>query len=539
MDATKLMGVEAPPRYWVVLETGSNQDFVFESIRQRFTVGASALLKRLPLWVEAAKEQTTGVSIVVNTSGKALLLVSDRAVGRSIVHDVTKRALVEAPGLDLWGYVEDDDDVTAGGKDPMGRLGRLHAHHAAVRYQRVSPLARFPMHPFLESCVTTGRPAVDLGTDGASSAAPSSALALAARSQAGDAIAAIQQESGYGSAVVRALDKEITNGGWVAVIHADGNGIGDVITKISRQDELVNFSKALESATTGALQDAVTGIQTLLDADGKGETRKDWLFPLIIGGDDVTLLCDGRLALDLVRKYLVSFEHRTASDTNSHMAPTLDKCGLDHLSASAGIAFVKPHFPYHAACELAEELARNAKDVKNQDAPINRRSSYDFHVLHDSVIAPLSTIRERLDGANGAFLWPGPFLVSEPDRELQEGWETAHDDGWLVSGIAELAGPRDEQVLSQTSLHELREAILVDALKQPVAGSGFVVGAATGRARSKIAAHSRSPRSLAKMNELLTPHGDGTAIGLLAVLDLADIAAGVSAGQRAEGGNQK
>ena len=78
---------------------------------------------------------------------------------------------------------------------------------------------------------------------------------------------------------------------------------------------------------------------------------------MVVGGDDLTVVCHARLALPLVRAFALAFEEQTA------VQPTVNAITGGGLTAAAGIAYVKPHHPFSAAYGLAEELTASAKQV--------------------------------------------------------------------------------------------------------------------------------------------------------------------------------
>ena len=111
-------------------------------------------------------------------------------------------------------------------------------------------------------------------------------------------------------------DLDELNLDWLAVIHIDGNGLGQIFIKFAEYVEKQTksacdistyrewyrrFSKNLDRCTTDAARFALEQMQERWETRlRKMEKRpkKDWLpvVPLILGGDDLTLLCDGRLA---------------------------------------------------------------------------------------------------------------------------------------------------------------------------------------------------------------------------------------------------
>ncbi len=81
------------------------------------------------------------------------------------------------------------------------------------------------------------------------------------------------------------------------------------------------------------------------------------LRPILLGGDDLTFVCDGRVALDLAVTALKAFEGQPI--------PHLGEDGQDTpLSACAGVALVKAHAPFHRSYELVEDLCRSAKRAR-------------------------------------------------------------------------------------------------------------------------------------------------------------------------------
>ncbi|MGI6618433.1 MAG: hypothetical protein ACOX3Z_01460 [Bacillota bacterium] len=173
------------------------------------------------------------------------------------------------------------------------------------------------------------------------------------------------------------------------VVHIDGNGTGDKIQEWlgrCRQapDEEVRrqyreWSQAINDTLEAAFQ---TVLDDLLAAitDGKVNGKvKDLEFdlfttdlgialplrPLILGGDDLTFICDGRIAPYLAQKALERFD--------GVVIPHLGK-----WSACAGVAIVHTRYPFFRAYDMAASLCRNAKDERR--ARQHKGSWIDWHV---------------------------------------------------------------------------------------------------------------------------------------------------------------
>jgi hypothetical protein len=107
--------------------------------------------------------------------------------------------------------------------------------------------------------------------------------------------------------------------------------------------------------------------------------------PIVFGGDDVTFVCDGRLGLSLATAYLRAFEQQTAR-------AGLGKDG-DGLTACAGVAIVKSHYPFARAYALAEELTRSAKSYRTKEEIAG--SCLDWHFALSGLGGSIKEIRDR------------------------------------------------------------------------------------------------------------------------------------------------
>ncbi len=196
----------------------------------------------------------------------------------------------------------------------------------------------------------------------------------------------------------------------VAVIHADGNGMGIRMDKIAdsvndRNDisesnriyiqRLRDFSNSVNTAGINALKAVVMQLVKNCQWNEKdkkykiaGEIPLDyrngkWMLPfrpLVFGGDDVTFVCNGQLGVSLAAMYLRAFEKET------------EKQGLDNMHACAGIAIVKSHYPFARAYALSEELCGSAKKMLRGEQDC---SALDWHFAQSGLSGSLGAIRKR------------------------------------------------------------------------------------------------------------------------------------------------
>ncbi|AFC23195.1 Cas10/Cmr2 second palm domain-containing protein [Saprospira grandis] len=177
---------------------------------------------------------------------------------------------------------------------------------------------------------------------------------------------------------------------WLAMIHADGNDLGRIIPKLFKgvkgqafRDKQIRFSKALDDATRQAVQKAFTTIFRDDKKDVKsGQEKGKALFeryykeqgnaapilgirPVVIGGDDLSIMVPAEIALDFTKAFLEEFQKETKKELTQVFEEGTE--GYDYvkngLTACAGIAYVTEKFPFHYSADLAESLCSYTKKV--------------------------------------------------------------------------------------------------------------------------------------------------------------------------------
>ena len=108
--------------------------------------------------------------------------------------------------------------------------------------------------------------------------------------------------------------------------------------------------------------------------------------PILLGGDDLTVLTEGRYALPFMASYLTAYEKLTSQDTIlRHLSPRARRDGVPTpMTAAAGVAVVRRNFPFHLAYGLAEKLVDGAKAVGKTTGP--PCSTLGFHALFDTTV---------------------------------------------------------------------------------------------------------------------------------------------------------
>lgn len=159
----------------VMLQTNSNQPFIFSSPRLREQIGASFEITLLSRWVKEAafdmklpsmSTSEKGIKVlpatfwVSDSSGKVIVRFTKsdgnpESLAKQLIREVTLRALTEAPGLDVTGVFIPAAPGALEAKD-LEKLDRAFSEYSLNRRPAA---ARFPQFPFLERGSESALPA--------------------------------------------------------------------------------------------------------------------------------------------------------------------------------------------------------------------------------------------------------------------------------------------------------------------------------------------------------------------------------------------
>lgn len=195
---------------------------------------------------------------------------------------------------------------------------------------------------------------------------------------------------------------------YIAVVHADGNGMGKRFEQCGEGKSNVEYVTAIRKLSSSVNHAGISALRSvtqqlvnsIADSDKNGKIingklgqfplSKDektgrYYFPfrpLVYGGDDVAFVCDGRLGLELAALYLEAFAQQTDFDGKP-------------FSACAGIAIVKTHYPFARAYALSEALCSSAKALIRKETDPAQQSALDWHIATSGLLGSMREIRQR------------------------------------------------------------------------------------------------------------------------------------------------
>lgn len=391
-------------RYGYMFETRGIQRFLFASGKLRDMLGGSELLDYLCAENGLLDRTLQGLDLapeIARKAGGAFYLVFDRIEDAQRLRAAWRLACARwLPG------VEQVDALTEGSTAREAIASGLAALHVA----RNRPTADLPRpSPLTERSPRTGLAGV-VNDRGESLDAATARQRNFARPDDGNTLARrFLDDAGYLWPInfeASAREQErfpLGERSLVGLLHADGNGLGELLRVLNdackgAQDSTYirlyrSFSTGLEEATRNAARDACR--EVLLPA----ATERFKVLPgrpLVLGGDDVTILLRADLALPFAKAFLAAFEVHSQRSMNA-LRDAFVKEGLkrhaenmpDHLTACAGLCYMKHSQPFQAGHELAESLCKRAKGAARKARATGSAlipSTLAFYKVQDSVL---------------------------------------------------------------------------------------------------------------------------------------------------------
>lgn len=382
------------------------QGFIFKTNELKHIVGASELVEQI--CTSDFEEFAKNGESVVRAAGNIKFIFDKKEDCQEAVREFPKKVMTKAPGITISQAVVAFDDDFGKAIDDLEDL---------LKVQRNKPLRSVTSGLIgIKRANNTGLPVVCVLEEDEKMIYKDEPTLQKERSQNVKDLC----EKSFGKEAL--LEKEIAynisditdRNDWIAVIHADGNGLGKVVQAVGKhKDVFKEFSQKLDLATKEAANHAFIVVSNKFK-----DKRIIPIRPVVLSGDDMTVIIRGDLAIYYAKAFISAFEDKT----KEHLGEILkgkqvfaeDK---DYLTACAGIAFIKSSYPFYYGYQLAEDLCGEAKkDTKaifEADTNNLPPSCMMFHKVQDSYIFDYKDIVERELTAKGDGLSfkAGPYYI--------------------------------------------------------------------------------------------------------------------------------
>jgi len=404
------------------------QSFIFQTNELADIVGASELVQ--DVCTKMFKELVgNSDEIIVQAAGNIKCIFHNEDACRKAVREFPKKVMEAAPGITVSQAVV---EYSGNFKDAVDELEKR------LRAQRNKPAKSLTVGLMgIERSRKTGLPAVererkdsvlDEGTK--------------KKKEKNQTIEICQKSFGVSDLPAHETPFDIKDmtwrNDWIAIIHADGNGLGEIVRAIgSDAEKLKTFSANLEKATQAAAAKTFATIQEDYSINGKWGSKRIPLRPVVLSGDDMTIICRGDIAFDYAKEFLKNFEAETKNIAT-------DKDGNAYsLTACAGIAYIKSSYPFYYGYQLAEALCTRAK----KDAKLDRMKEANggnapsclmFHKVQSSFVEDYDEIVKKELTANDEHRFDfGPYYLTKQN----ERWTIER----LEKNVKTLAGMGDSK----------------------------------------------------------------------------------------------
>ncbi len=441
------------------------QDFIFQTSTLKDILGASLLVDSICTteFEEFLAEGKT--QLIVSAAGNIKCEFDKKEACEKAVLEFPKKVMKLAPGITIsqavvkYNDIEEDsftkavEELEARLRNQRNRpdLGLTYSPMGAARYPKtgLAIVEKFSNETLYDEDKET---CADLGT-----------IKKLKRLSEETATSNALLEKCFGSPLPSkeqlAYDtQDLTDSNsWIAIMHIDGNGLGQVIQSIgSNKEVLKEFSEKLNTSTIEAAQDAFNFVCPKPHKNHPFPIR-----PIVIAGDDLTIIIRGDLALDYAKAYLDAFEKHSKENLQNIFDKHDIFKGQKYLTACGGIAYIKAKYPFFYGYELAEALCSAAKkDAKAKEQIKNGLppSCIKFFKVQSSFVESLKDMISRtMQPDENTSLDFGPYylhplkeiLEQTEANEPNEPQEVERQDRWTIKRLLQ-----HSTLLDTIGLHE-------------------------------------------------------------------------------------
>ncbi len=435
---------------YVVLEVGGIPKYILSTGKLKEMIGGSELIESLSakylddftqnnhlnVLKEIRKPVDNEILPLQRNAGAMHLLFSSEAKGREFLKNFGKKLLEDFPGLPIFGALEECEFTSSGIREAKFKL----SNKITDQRNKYPTSTGMQLLPICAVAPLDGEPAIGKENYGKNSSGE--IISLSSKTKRNEELLKRSRErlreiepDKDNKANLRWSDdlEEIACGSEkVAFIHIDGNDLGkrfrqeleNISDKETDEDKtgqqapsedryqnainviktMSALSNTVKETTTAAFKKGLSEcLKHTRSTDSKGKLLVP-ARPLVLGGDDVTVVIRADLALYFIDAFVKEFERYSNQELGK-------KDPKDKLTVGVGMVVCPTGYPFLKAFDLSEELVKNSKELTAHME--NRPSSMDYIVITNDTENDIDSIRAHLFTAeDGSKLTAKPMLLS-------------------------------------------------------------------------------------------------------------------------------
>ncbi len=359
-------------RFAILVDVRGIQDYVFSSNRLKDNIGASYIVSHL--FDEFISEDG------FCGGGNLFRMCDSEEEAKDIIRRLSIKVIEESPGLSFNAvYMEFDENNF---KESYRNLQNKLQVEKNKRLQQ----STIPSHGITAQCPISGESIIFDAEEKEQFSEIVQAKINAAKSKTNN-IFEYNKTDYVLPDEFEDLGHERDSESYIAVVHIDGNDIGDKFLNLDSLESCRALSKNIDDAFQKGMTDTINELIDKINSEywsiysDRLKQRKDRLYlpirPLFIGGDDLCFVCDGRLGVVLAQALLEKIRENFDGE----------------ISCCAGVAVAKLKYPFYQIYRLANSLCRSAKNQRIKDK--SEEDYLDFHLISTSVSTSLEEVRDQ------------------------------------------------------------------------------------------------------------------------------------------------
>ena len=385
----------------VLMEVGRKQGYIFKSNKLKENIGASQIIQYVTEFLPVNKLGQFGGEEIMRGGGKSLYSFNSQDDAGSFIRAVSEEVLEKFPGLDVYFVRDSVDEFNDNFTEKIEELYVKLGNKKSLKKNSMKQVS-FGIEKI---CRSTGLAATHYDKDEVISEEINTKRKFYDKSSNLSIVHGREKDF---PKVLDELKKE--DNSYIAVIHIDGNSMGSKFVDLANEyKKLIENDKTYNKKYLEDMNKLSRDIDSIYtDAFGKVidasmDNGKATIRPIIFAGDDVTFVCKAEDAIKLCKIFIEEINKNTVMIGQNNVA----------LNAAAGIAFVKSHYPFSRAYDLAEELCANCKTIIKKHG--KDKSMIDWHILQGENSQSIQEIRKEQYVSNGLNLTMRPLYINDAE----------------------------------------------------------------------------------------------------------------------------